>query len=86
MTRLTWILYLLGAALVLGSYFGLVGAGLAWIGWAVASFIALASWCGWIRNTSPRTPTGTPTGMDGPGFNRADEEAARREIYGDTES
>jgi hypothetical protein len=78
MTRLTWALYLIGAALVFGAYLGLVPPGLAWIGWAVATGIALNSWFQGLRRSSgaadglrPRTQPVPP------------DEAARREVYGE---
>ena len=83
MNRLTWICYFLGAALVLGSWVGLVNSELGWLGWALATGIALLSWCGVFRD-SPRTAVPAAEAQErGRPFTAAEEEAARREIEGE---
>ena len=87
MNRVTLILYLIGSALVVGSWLGIVDPGVAWIGWLVATGIALWSWCRrpaatesrdfhWKRRSKP--PRNAPST-----FTPEEEEAARREVHGD---
>jgi hypothetical protein len=78
MNRFLWAVYFLCALLVLGSWFGLVPGGLAWIAWLVASAIALASWSGWLRprqKVVPRQPEILLTAEE--------RERARREMEGE---
>lgn len=78
MNRFLWIIYLLCAALVFGSWFGLVPDSLSWLAWLIATGIALASWTGLLR---PRTkvPTQEPTLH----LTEEERERARREVDGD---
>src|SRR5437879_3369719 len=82
MSRLMWILYLVGASLVLGSYLGLVRRELASAGWAVATGIAFAGWCGWFR-ARERMGKNAIVKPDAAEQATEAEQAARREVYGD---
>ena len=44
---LSWILYLVGIALVLGGYLNLVSAGVSWIGWVIGM-------AGWLMGFIPK--------------------------------
>jgi hypothetical protein len=83
MDRLTWALYLIGSALVLASWFGLVSPLTAWIGWGVATLIAVASWAGWLRPGRGPDAADRPWREDPRLFTRDEEEAARREVDGE---
>jgi hypothetical protein len=83
MNRLTWALYLIGTALVLGSWFGLVPAVVAWAGWGVATLIALVVWVGWLRPGRAPDAADRPWREDPRLFTREEEDAARREVDGE---
>jgi len=79
MSRVTWILYLIGTALVLGSWLGLVPHAVAWIGWLVATAIAVTSWYDWsqLRKRKKRKEEYATL------FTPEEEARARREILGE---
>jgi hypothetical protein len=51
-SRVSWVLYLVGSLLVFGSWIDVVPAGLAWTGW----LMAIAGWA--IGHRMDRTPPG----------------------------
>jgi hypothetical protein len=79
MSRLTWILYLLGTALVIGSWLGLVPHGLASFGWVVAAGIAVTSWYDWSQLCRRRKQKDDYASL----FTPEEEARARREILGE---
>jgi membrane protein implicated in regulation of membrane protease activity len=78
MSRLTWVLYLLGTALVVGSWLGLVPATLAWIGWVIATGIAVTSWSDWSQLRRRKQKSKEYASL----FTPEEEARARREILG----
>lgn len=83
MNRTTWILYLIGSALVFGSWLGVINPTVGWIGWLVATGIALLSWsrrpaqpCSGKPRRGATTPQSSP-------FTAEEEAAARREVHGE---
>lgn len=85
MSRVTWILYLLGSALVFGSWIGIVDSGVAWIGWAVATGISLWSWSRRRVAAETRDFYYQSSSRPSTGFTAEEEAAARREVQGDEE-
>jgi hypothetical protein len=83
MSRLTWILYLLGSALVFGSWLGIISPTVGWIGWLVATGIALASWMRRPKRHACATPHGATRTSEASTFTAEEVEAARREVHGD---
>lgn len=77
MSRWTWIFYLIGAALVFGSWIGVVSPALGWLGWLVATGIALASW--FAREKAPQEKALTAPETQA-AFSHEEMRAARREI------
>ena len=78
MGTVTWIFYLLGAALVFGSWVGWVNPTLGWVGWAMATGIAVISW----MQGSRRKPLPPPAQEARPvsEFSREELDAARGEV------
>lgn len=83
MSRLSWTLYLIGSALVFGSWLGIVDSTIAWLGWAVATAIALASWCRRPVRQAPCDSRGESNLRPASTFTPEEVEAARREVQGD---
>lgn len=79
MRRVTQILYLIGTALVVGSWLGLVPATLAWIGWVTATGIAVASWYDWSQLRRRKQKSKEYASL----FTPEEEARARREILGE---
>ena len=78
MNRFLWIIYLICAALVFGSWLGWVPGSLSWPAWMVATGIALASWAGWLR-PRPKHSKKEPVLY----LSEEERERARREVDGD---
>jgi membrane protein implicated in regulation of membrane protease activity len=85
MSRVTWTLYLIGSALVLGSWLGIVDPTVAWIGWFVATGISLWSWRHRLAPSKPQNFYFKSRSKPAPAFTAEEEEAARREVQGDEE-
>ena len=83
MSRLTWTLYLIGSALVFGSWLGIVDSTIAWIGWAVATAISLASWCRRSERLAQCEVQCKTADRPASTFTPEEVEAARREVHGD---
>lgn len=88
MTRATWIVYLVCAAIVFASWFGLVPGWISWIAWGVATLIALRSWVARDHRCSEpvvaqvKVKKAAPPPHD---YTEEEMEAARREFSDDEE-
>lgn len=79
MSRLTRILYLIGTALVLGSWLGVVPHALTSLGWLVATGIAVSTCYDWSQLRRRKKQKEEYASL----FTPDEVERARREILGD---